>query len=80
MATLEKRIEALEQASYTNTEVVIFIHLVGMGATDKEIERITKGGQEWQRQPNESEQDLKDRATREASPPAPKCRAMFFCY
>ncbi len=60
--SLEKRIAVLEQASNTNTDVMIFIHLVGMGETDKEIERITKGGQEWKRQPDESEQAFTDRA------------------
>ena len=79
MATLEKRIEALEQATNTNTDRVIFIHLVGMGEVDKEIERITKGGQEWQRQPDESEQALKDRAKSEAVP-NPNGTLMFFCY
>ena len=75
MPTLEKRIEALEQASDTNTDMVIFIHLVGMGEVDKEIQRITQGGQEWQRQPDESEQDFKDRARCEAPP-----GMMFFCF
>ena len=75
MATLEKRIEALEQANHTNTDTVIFIHLVGMGETEKEIERITHGEHEWKRQPNESEQDFKDRARREAPP-----GMMFFCF
>ena len=79
MATLEKRIEALEQASATNTNIVMFIHLVGMGEADKEMERITKGGQEWQRQPDEPVQALKERAQREANP-NPNGALMFLCY
>lgn len=79
MATLEQRIEALEQASDINADMVMFIHLVSMGETDEEIERITKGGQEWQRHPEESEQALKDRAQSEAKP-NPNGTLVFFCY
>ena len=79
MPTLEKRVEALEQASATNTDTVMFIYFVGMGEVDKEIERITHGGQEWQRQPDESAQALKDRAQREAKP-NPQGALMFLCY
>ena len=62
MQALLKRITALEQASYSHTDDVMFIHFVGMGEVDKEIQRITHGGQDWQRQPDESQQALKDRA------------------
>ena len=79
MATLEKRIEALEQASDTNNDSVIFIHFVDMGEVDAQIQRITHEGHEWQRQPNESEQDLKDRATREAHS-KPNHAMMLYCY
>ena len=56
MQTLLKRITALEQASNSHTDDVMFIHFVGMGEVDKEIQRITHGGQDWQRQPDESQQ------------------------
>ena len=79
MQAIERRIFALEQVSYSNTDMVMFIHLVGMGDGDKEIQRITQGGQEWQRQPDESEQTLKDRAQREAKP-NPQGALMFLCY
>lgn len=59
MATLEKRIEALEQASDTSTDMVILVYLPACGEADKEIERMTHGDHEWKRQPNESEQALK---------------------
>ena len=80
MQALLKRITALEQASYSHTEDVMFIHFVGMGEVDKEIQRITQGGQELQRQPNESEQALKDRAIREVPPPKAGCGTLFLCY
>lgn len=79
MQTTEKRIAALEQASNTNTDRVMFIHLVGMGETDKEIQRITHGNQEWERQLNESEQDFQDRAKQEAKPTPTGCLT-FFCF
>ena len=62
MANFEKRIEALEQANPTDNMGPRFIHFVGMGQGDRKIQLITQGNQEWQRQPGESEQDLKDRA------------------
>jgi hypothetical protein len=79
MSTLEKRIQALEQASNSNTDKVVFIHLVGMGEADKEIQRITHGSNEWERQPNETEQDFKDRAKQEAKPSNTGCLT-FFCF
>jgi hypothetical protein len=79
MQALEKRVTALEQASPTTNREPLFIHLVGLGTQDSEIERITKGNQEWQRQPGESEQDLKDRAIREVPPPKPGCSTVFLC-
>ncbi len=80
MQALEKRVSALEQASpATNTEPV-FIHLVALGSEGAEIERITKGNREWQRQPGEAEQSLKDRAISEAPPPKEGCSTTFLCY
>ena len=79
MQAIEKRIASLEQASYENTDDVMFIHFVDMGEVDKEIQHITHGGQDWLRQPDESEQALKDRAERESKPNP--CGAMvLLCY
>lgn len=79
MQAIEKRIAALEQASPTNIRP-LFVHLVGLDTKDSEIERITKGNREWQRQPGESEQDLKDRAISEVPPPLTGCSTVFLCY
>lgn len=79
MATLENRIAALEQASPNDMEPPIFIHFVGMGAEAVPIERITHGGKAWERQPDESEQDLKDRAMRDTGQAQPGCRTVFLC-
>lgn len=80
MQSILKRVEALEQASpATNTEPV-FIHLVALGSEGTETERITKGNQEWQRRPDETEQDLRDRAISEVAPPKEGCSTTFLCY
>ena len=79
MQTLEKRITALERVSYSNTDYVRFIHFVALGEVDKEIQRITRGAQEWQRQPDESEQALKDRAELGAKP-NPHGATVFLCH
>ncbi len=79
MTTLAKRIEALEQEKPVSIGP-FFIHLIGLDTKDSEIERITKGNQEWQRQPGESVQDLKDRAMREVPPPKPNTSTLFVCY
>ena len=68
MQTTETRITALEQASPSADRGPIFVHFVAMGTKDSEIQRVTKGNQEWTRLPGESEQELKDRAQREATP------------
>jgi hypothetical protein len=79
MATLDKRIAALEQAKPANIGT-FFIHLVGLDTKDSEIERITKGDRVWQRQPGETEQELKERAKREVMPPQEGCSTVFFCW
>ena len=79
MQALEKRIAALEKAEPAAIGP-FFIHFVGLDTKDSEIERITKGDQEWQRQPGESEQELKERAKREVVPPKEGCSTVFFCY
>ena len=79
MQALEKRIKALEQAGYSNTDDVMFIHFVGMGEVDKEIQRITHGGQDWQRQPDETVQAFKDRA-HQGSKPNLHGATVFLCH
>jgi len=80
MATLEKRIALLEQATPTDMEPPMFVHFVGLGTEASQIERITKGNQSWERQPGESEDALKKRAMRETPPPPPRCRTVFTCW
>ena len=79
MQNLEKRISVLEQASYSTTDTVIFIYFVGLSEGAKEIQRISHGGQAWQRQPDESEQALKGRAQRE-SKSNPHGAMVLLCY
>lgn len=79
MATLEKRIALLEQATPTDMEPPLFVHFVGLGTEASQIERITHGGKAWKRQPDESEDALKDRVTLETAPPQPGCRTVFLC-
>jgi len=79
MQALQKRIKALEQASYSTADDVMVIQFVGMGEVDKEIQRITHGGQAWQRQSDESEQALKDRAQQGANP-NPHGATVFLCH
>lgn len=77
MQNLEKRIAALEQAS-PEGDTVMFIHLVGMGEVDKEIQHITANRKEWKREPGETEQDFQDRAERETTPSPTGCK-IFTC-
>ena len=80
MQALKNRICALEQSSRTDDMGPMYVHFVDLDTAQCEIQRITIGDQEWRRLANESEQELKDRAVREAPPPAPKCGTVFFCY
>ena len=67
MHALEKRIAALEQAS-PQADTVVFIILVGMGEADKHRELVhlhNNHDNHWHREPNETEQEFKDRATAE---------------
>ena len=79
MQALEKRIAALEQASYSHTDDVMFIHFLGMGEADKEIQRIRHGTKDWLRQPDESELALKDRA-QQGVKPNPHGATVFLCH
>ena len=78
MQNLDDRINALEQASPGSIEPT-FVQFVGLDTKDSEIQRITKGNQEWLRKPAESEQDLKDRAIGEVPPPKAGCSTVFLC-
>ena len=80
MHALEKRVSALEQSSSVSNTNPVFIHLVALGSTGAEIGRITKGNHEWLRQPNETAQELKDRAISEVPPPKVGCSLVFLCY
>ena len=65
MASLETRITALETASPTD-DLTIIRHFVSPGLLDDEIFCLCDDhGNQWTRQPNETEQELKDRATAE---------------
>lgn len=82
MQTFERRIAALEQAS-PNGITAMFIHIVGMGETDKEIQTIASSyyiakRQEWTREPGESVQDFQGRAEREEMPSPTGCK-VFLC-
>ena len=79
MHRLENRIAVLEQASPIEMGP-FFIHLIGINSKVNEIQRITKGSQEWPRKPGESEQDLKDRVIGEVPPPKAGCSTVFLCY
>jgi hypothetical protein len=70
MLTLDKRIAALEQASPTDLGMVMFIAFEKPGMADTELHKLSAAVgvadcQQWTREPDESEQDFKDRAKRE---------------
>ena len=71
MATLEKRIEALEQANPDNgLPKTIFITFMSPGDAKAEIHKLRADAadgdcREWVRGPNESERELQDRASKE---------------
>lgn len=79
MQALEKRIVTLEQAIRSDVDDVTFIHFINRDEVDKETQRITRGGQEWERQSGESEQAFKDRA-QQGSKPNPNNISVFFCH
>jgi hypothetical protein len=65
MQNLDKRLKALEQAQ-PQGEKVIFIILVGMGEVGMELTYIYDNHEnQWHRQPDETEEAFKDRATSE---------------
>ncbi len=67
MATLEKRVEALEQVQPTNEHLkTLIVHFVTPGHLDAPIDHLrATGGGHWTRHDGESEQQFKDRAQRE---------------
>ena len=74
MATLDKRITALETKANPagNTPKTVFIVLVTPGDTENNIGKLRQTGpdaraREWVRGAGETEQDFKDRASREAT-------------
>ncbi len=77
MQNLEKRITALEEAS-PPMDMVVFVILVGMGEVGKELVHIYDShDNHWHRKPNETEQELKERATAE-TPRKEKSVALLF--
>ena len=71
MPTLEKRLEALEANTPHIPDRVTLVTFVNPGEVDKEVQRICTApvsdeGQQWIREPGETEQEFRSRATREA--------------
>ena len=70
MQSLKKRIADLEKAGAINTGLTnIVIRFVTSKKADDELQEFHdwKNGQQWNRQPGETEQELEDRATREVT-------------
>lgn len=70
MQALEKRIAALEQTNPTDLGTVMFIVFDTPGMPDTELHKLSAAVgdadcQQWTREPDESEQDFKDRARME---------------
>ena len=64
MLNLEKRIASLEATTAPVADLTIFLRYVSPGRLDDEIFCLCDDyGNQWMRQPNETEQELKDRAT-----------------
>lgn len=77
MQNLGKRLSALEQVAPFSVGP-IFIRFVSNSNQGHEVVCIVKGPHVWDRQPDESEQDLKCRAVREALAPMARCANLFF--
>ena len=68
MPSLEPRIAALEKASPATEGLVLIRRFVSPGRLTEEIQRLQSDtGEQWTRQPGETEQELIDRASREAT-------------
>jgi hypothetical protein len=69
MLNLEKRITALEKTQVLSTFTTILRRFVSPGHLNAEIDHISDDlGNEWIRQPDETEAAFTDRATSETSP------------
>jgi len=69
MQALEKRIASLEQANPPAEELTIIRRIVWPGHLDAEIDHIRDDdGNEWTREPGESETAFTERATSETPP------------
>ena len=85
MQNLDKRIASLEQANPDNGfPKTIFITFLSPGDTKPDIRKLgcTHGDgvrQEWERGPNESEQEFKDRASKEVPRNAGDIAMFFKC-
>jgi hypothetical protein len=71
MPTLEKRLEALEASAPPIVGRVTIVTFVKPGRVEWELRRICTAlaadeGQQWKREPGETERELRERATREA--------------
>jgi hypothetical protein len=76
MQSLERRIAELEKAGSTGEgPMTIIIRCMTPGNLDVEIQKLHdwKNGQQWMRQPGETEQEFIDRATREVKRDGPGC-------
>lgn len=76
MQSLERRIAELEKAYSTGEEpMTIIIQWLTPGNLKEEIRELrdSKGGQQWKREPGETEQGLIDRATHEVTRNGPGC-------
>ena len=68
MQNLEKRVAALEQANKPVDEYTLIRRYVSPGHLDDEIYLLTDDdGNEWRRQPGETEDELIDRASKEVT-------------
>lgn len=66
MLNLEKRIAALEATTSTADDLTIIRHFVSPEHLDDETFCLCdSNNNQWTRQPNDTEQELKDRATTE---------------
>lgn len=70
MPSLEKRIAALEQANPADGEKTIFISFQPIGKPETEIHKLRSSlagsdCQHWTREPKETEEEFKDRASKE---------------
>jgi hypothetical protein len=69
MKTIEQRLLKLETANPPTDELTIIRRIVWPGHLDAELDRIRDDtGQEWTRQPGESETTFTERAANETQP------------